>query len=804
MQTPGRIVTFYSYKGGTGRSMVLANVAWLLAAAGRRVLAIDWDLEAPGLHRYFHPFLMDPEVGGSEGLIDFVVDYQLRTYVPPGREPPLPGDTGEETAVEEGGGAAAAGAAAGGDLREHAERVLRCIQSLDWEFPGEGTLDFIPAGQQSAGYAACVNSFNWSDFYRTDRGEELFREVRELLRSEYDYVLIDSRTGVSDTSGICTVQMPDAVVVCFTLNNQGIHGAAGIARSIVEQRRERPIDVFPVPMRVENAEKEKLESRKAFARRQFERIHFALPPGESRTSYWNAVLFPYVPYYAYEEILATFGDRSADATSLLAPAMRLASYLDGGGGEFTFPFPSEEVRADVLARYARDSVVAMASTPAQRAREAEETYLRLNSEDREAAYRVFTRLVQVAGHGEGADTWVSVPLAALSEVERRAMRHFHGSALRVTARDGGGEVVQAADEGLLTAWPRLHEWTVQDREFLLWRRRLGASLSEWIDGDEDDDDLLSGARIFAARRWLEQRRDRLTGPERAFIGRSLARHRARRLVTLAQRSAALAALVLVVVLGWVSTSRARLLDARTRQLESSYRTRLDSVQVAGLLRSGEDNRQLGNYERALADFRAAATLDGANAAPFFGLGYTSYQRGDYVASVEALSEAVERDTAHWRAYEIRALALLESGDTTRAVADLQQVLARAPNDVRQVRGAQLAGLSGNRTVVDSTVRVNIRYRSREDQELAGRVRRELGRVGFIVLSVEFREEDSTAPVRYFFAEDQRQAELVAERVQTALREADVETRVDARQFRNFRNLPRGRIEVWLPIFTVEK
>ena len=49
----GKIVTFYSYKGGTGRSMALANVGWVLASSGKRVLAIDWDLEAPGLERYF-------------------------------------------------------------------------------------------------------------------------------------------------------------------------------------------------------------------------------------------------------------------------------------------------------------------------------------------------------------------------------------------------------------------------------------------------------------------------------------------------------------------------------------------------------------------------------------------------------------------------------------------------------------------------------------------------------------------------------------------------------------------------------
>jgi cellulose biosynthesis protein BcsQ len=33
----GKIVTFYSYKGGTGRTMALANVAWILASSGLKV-----------------------------------------------------------------------------------------------------------------------------------------------------------------------------------------------------------------------------------------------------------------------------------------------------------------------------------------------------------------------------------------------------------------------------------------------------------------------------------------------------------------------------------------------------------------------------------------------------------------------------------------------------------------------------------------------------------------------------------------------------------------------------------------------
>jgi Mrp family chromosome partitioning ATPase len=67
MSDLGSIVTFYSYKGGAGRTMVLANTACLLAAAGHKVLAIDGDLEAPGLHRYLHPFLADPELSKSLG-----------------------------------------------------------------------------------------------------------------------------------------------------------------------------------------------------------------------------------------------------------------------------------------------------------------------------------------------------------------------------------------------------------------------------------------------------------------------------------------------------------------------------------------------------------------------------------------------------------------------------------------------------------------------------------------------------------------------------------------------------------------
>ena len=71
----GKIVTFYSYKGGTGRTMAMANVAWILASSGLRVLTVDWDLESPGLHKYFHPFIDAAKITATPGVIEMIRDY---------------------------------------------------------------------------------------------------------------------------------------------------------------------------------------------------------------------------------------------------------------------------------------------------------------------------------------------------------------------------------------------------------------------------------------------------------------------------------------------------------------------------------------------------------------------------------------------------------------------------------------------------------------------------------------------------------------------------------------------------------
>src|SRR5947207_1655834 len=181
----GRIVTFYSYTGGIGRSIAVASLAWHFANAGKRVLAIDWDLDAPGLHHYFRPYLVDPALTASPGIIDFMVDFA------------------DATSRVNGFGSGGPGSEAYGEL----DNLLRVAESLSWDrFPSGATLDFVPAGRQDAGYAPKLNFFNWRHFYENLNGSGFLAAMARRLRSAYDYILIDARTGVSD--GTFTAQLP--------------------------------------------------------------------------------------------------------------------------------------------------------------------------------------------------------------------------------------------------------------------------------------------------------------------------------------------------------------------------------------------------------------------------------------------------------------------------------------------------------------------------------------------------------------------------------------------------------------------
>ncbi|WP_433396313.1 FxSxx-COOH system tetratricopeptide repeat protein [Streptomyces sp. CA-146814] len=325
----GRIVTFYSYKGGTGRTMALANTAWILAANGKRVLAVDWDLEAPGLHRFFHPFLDPATLGATTGVIDLITEYAWAATSPAQRAEDWHRDYAR--------------------IQPHA--VSLTPEALGWEFPQGGTLDFVSAGRQNREYSATVSTFDWDNFYDRLGGGHFFDALREDMKANYDYVLIDSRTGLSDIADICTVHLPDALVDCFTLSDQSIDGAASVARQIAERYTGRPISIFPVPMRIDEGEKEKADAGRALARLKFDRLPRDLS-GDELTAYWGAVEIPYRPYYAYEETLATFGDEAGLTNSLLSAFERLTAVITDR--EITsMPPVGEEVRLRIRDAFTR-------------------------------------------------------------------------------------------------------------------------------------------------------------------------------------------------------------------------------------------------------------------------------------------------------------------------------------------------------------------------------------------------------------------------------------------------------------------
>ncbi len=225
------VITFYSFKGGVGRTQALANMAVALANRGRNVVVVDMDIESPGLHNFFYPDartgtispFRDGDFADKAGLIDFVEECTLQ----PSEEPRI------------------------------WELTVPCTHPL--HKPGMGWIRLLPAGRLSDDYPERIGSFSWERFYAERDGYrfmELFRD--RLVHSGADYVLLDSRTGMTDVANICTFQLPDMVVVLFALHEQGIEGAHRAARSIQKARQEdgaaaRPRRVLLVPSRVEDA-----------------------------------------------------------------------------------------------------------------------------------------------------------------------------------------------------------------------------------------------------------------------------------------------------------------------------------------------------------------------------------------------------------------------------------------------------------------------------------------------------------------------------------------------------------------------
>ena len=211
-----KVVTFYSFKGGVGRSLALANVSLLLATRGRRVLAVDFDLEAPGLS------MMSDLVPNPRKVERGLFEYLLALL------------NDENT-----------------NLADYL--IYPEIEGVDFAF--------LPAGNLKDGYD--LSELDFARLLEEGERNPLSQFRREIEELGFTYALLDSRTGMTEIAATCTLGLADVVVMLAGLNEQNLQGTRWVLDMLEgggELRSEDIIIVFsPVPEAEEELKAERLQ-----------------------------------------------------------------------------------------------------------------------------------------------------------------------------------------------------------------------------------------------------------------------------------------------------------------------------------------------------------------------------------------------------------------------------------------------------------------------------------------------------------------------------------------------------------------
>jgi len=199
------ILAVQSFKGGTGKSTITANLAVTLAQLGKRVAVIDLDLEGPGLHVIF---------GVGEDQVRATINDVLQ------------------------------------NSRPVREAVIDLTERLHIE---NGCLLFCPAGYKLEEILRMVDaSF---DIQR-------FRSVLDDLAAEFglDYVLIDSHPGIEKDT-ILSMALCDVVVLISRVDQQDMFGS-GVMREVASQLNKPVVLILNMlPNSVGDKEAEKIGER---------------------------------------------------------------------------------------------------------------------------------------------------------------------------------------------------------------------------------------------------------------------------------------------------------------------------------------------------------------------------------------------------------------------------------------------------------------------------------------------------------------------------------------------------------------
>ena len=190
------VVSFYSLRGGVGRSTALAYTARILAAEGRKVVCVDMDLEAPGLAVLFGA---DEEAQDGRGVVDLLVRL----------------DQGEEP-----------------DLSRY---LIQVDETVD--------LYCLPGGRADADYARLLRFIDPAAWYREDQNpmRDLLKGLAERLPFRPDVILFDARTGFNPFNAPLLFDLADLAVVSFFPHPQARLGTEGLVRALLAAKTFREV-----------------------------------------------------------------------------------------------------------------------------------------------------------------------------------------------------------------------------------------------------------------------------------------------------------------------------------------------------------------------------------------------------------------------------------------------------------------------------------------------------------------------------------------------------------------------------------
>ena len=188
------IVTFYSYKGGVGRSLLAANIGILSARRGKTLLW-DLDIEAPGLHNI--PGLT-PSKPVKEGFFEWMIAWQ---------------ESGKASKKADFGK----------------------LVKLACQTPEQDHLFILPAYGDNKDFAGLFQSIRWDDFLvrDLDSGLALFRGILDACgKAGFETVVLDSGAGITDIGGLLAVLLPHATVLVGNYGRQNTRGLAHVWQAL--------------------------------------------------------------------------------------------------------------------------------------------------------------------------------------------------------------------------------------------------------------------------------------------------------------------------------------------------------------------------------------------------------------------------------------------------------------------------------------------------------------------------------------------------------------------------------------------